>query len=59
MKVFLELGLKSLLSYLSFDRRSIKSVLKEENSKYIDPGYPIFYKNPDQRSAIDTALDLN
>lgn len=58
-KVFLELRLKNLVSYLAFDRRSIQSILSPENSKYINPDYPLFYKNPDERSAVDTALNLN
>ena len=48
-----------MLSYLAFDRRSIETILTKRNSKSIEADYPLFYKNPDQRSAIDTALDLN
>lgn len=58
-KVFLELGMKPLLSYLAFDRVSIKELLSDKNQQYVDRNYPLFYKNPDQRSAIDLALDLN
>ena len=35
-KVFLELGMKPLVSYLAFDRASIAILLKEENHKDID-----------------------
>jgi hypothetical protein len=59
LKVFLELGMKPLLSYLAFDRVSIKELLSDKNQKYVDRSFPLFYKNPDQRSAIDLALDLN
>ena len=58
-KVFLELELKNLLSYLAFDRRSIEHLLKNDVEKHIDPAFPIFFKNNDQKSAIDTALDGN
>ena len=58
-KVFLEFGLKSLMSYMAFERRAISHLLVDRSQKYLDPIYPLFYKNPDQRSAIDTALDLN
>ena len=33
-KVFLELGIKSMVSYLAFDTKSIRSLLSEKNSKY-------------------------
>ena len=58
-KTFLELGCKSLLSFLAFDRRAISTLLEEPNTKHIDPTYPLIYKNPDGLSAIDTALGLN
>jgi len=58
-KVFLELNMKSLLSYLAFDRRSIETILNKGEGAHINPEYPLFFKNPDTRSAIDTALDLN
>ena len=58
-KVFLELGMKPLLSYLAFDRNSIKTLLADENQKWVSPDFPLFYRNPDERSAIDIALDLN
>ena len=57
-KVFLELDMKSLLSYLAFDRRSIETILTKGN-RDVEHDYPLFFRNPDGRSAIDTALDLN
>lgn len=46
-KVFLELGMKTLLSYLAFDRVSIKELLSDKNQMYVDRQFPLFYKNPD------------
>jgi len=51
--------MKPLLSYLAFDRNSIKTLLDEKNQIFVSKEFPLFYKNPDQRSAIDIALDLN
>jgi len=58
-KVFLELGFKSMVSYLAFDSRSIKALLSEENSKYFNSKFPVFYKNEDQSTAIDISLEMN
>uniref|UniRef100_A0A7S3ILI3 Ion transport domain-containing protein n=1 Tax=Strombidium inclinatum TaxID=197538 RepID=A0A7S3ILI3_9SPIT len=58
-KVFLELGVKSLVSYLAFDSRSIKSLLSEKNHEYFDSKFPVFYKNEDGGSAIDVSLSKN
>jgi hypothetical protein len=44
-KVFLELDLKSMVSYLAFDSRSIKSLLSEKNEGYFDSKFPVFFKN--------------
>lgn len=33
-KVFLEIDIKSMVSYLAFDTKSIRSLLSEENGKY-------------------------
>jgi len=33
--------------------------LNKGEGAHINPEYPLFFKNPDTRSAIDTALDLN
>jgi len=52
-KVFLELGVKSMVSYLAFDSRSIKALLSDENKKYFKAAFPVFYKNKDGTSAID------
>ena len=58
-KVFLELGVKSMVSYLAFDSRSMKSLLSDDNKKYFKADFPVFYKNHDGRSAIDEALENN
>ena len=58
-KVFLELGLKSLVSYLAFDAKSIKQLLGEHNKKHFSSEFPVFYKNRDGKSAIDICLDKN
>ena len=58
-KVFLELGIKSLVPFLAFDARSMRSLLDKNNKSYFDDEFPLFYKNNDGRSAIDTALENN
>ena len=58
-KVFFELDMKPLISYLAFDQNSIKLLLSEKSRSYINTEFPIFYKNKNQRSAIDTALKYN
>lgn len=58
-KVFLELGVKSLIPFLAFDARTVRSLLHDKNRKYFNDEFPLFYKNEDGRSAIDTALDNN
>jgi hypothetical protein len=50
------MGCKSLCSYLAFDSRSIRMLLSEENEKYFDPQYPLFYKNEEGLSGLDIAL---
>jgi hypothetical protein len=55
-KVFLELGVKSMTSYLAFDSRSIKVLLDDSNKSYFKKDFPVFYKNKDGSSAIDEAL---
>jgi len=57
-KVFLELGMKPLVSYLAFDTNSIEILLNEKNHRAVDKKYPIFYKNKDGRSAIDNAIQF-
>lgn len=58
-KVFLELGVKSLVPYLAFDTRSMRSLLGEHNKQHFGDEFPLFYKNEEGRSAIDTALANN
>ena len=58
-KVFLELGIKSLVPYLAFDARSMRSLLGDHNREYFNGEFPLFYKNEQGRSAIDTALENN
>lgn len=59
-KVFLELGLKNMISYLAFDSRSIKRLLDNEaNVEYFSDKFPVFYKNKDGRSSLDVALGNN
>jgi len=55
----LELGIKGMISYIAFDSRSIKSLLSPDNKQYFNKEFPIFFKNEDQTSAIDVALDNN
>lgn len=58
-KVFLELGIKSLVPYIAFDTKSMRSLLDDKNKKYFKADFPLFYKNEKGRSAIDTALENN
>tara|TARA_B110000285_G_C14987479_1_gene544584 strand:- start:165 stop:986 length:822 start_codon:yes stop_codon:yes gene_type:complete len=58
-KTFLELGCKSLLSFLAFDRRAIGCLLDDSKTRALDRTYPLIYKNPDGHSALDNALELN
>jgi hypothetical protein len=45
-KVFLELDIKCMVSYLAFDSRTIQCLLDNpENTKYFDSKYPVFFKN--------------
>ena len=48
-----------MVSYLAFDNRSIKELLKDDNKQFFSDKYPVFYKNEDGTSAIDAALDNN
>ena len=58
-KVFLELGIKNMIPYISFDMMSIKHLLdNKENVKFYDQKFPLFYLT-DGRSAIDIALENN
>ena len=58
-KVFLELGIKSMIPYLAFDSRSIRTLLSDDNKKYFSADFPVFYKNQDGTSAIDVCLGNN
>ena len=63
-KVFLELDIKSMVAYLSFDSASTRSLLDEKHNQYFeendfDNKFPVFFKNRDQKSAIDVALGNN
>ena len=62
-KVFLELGKKSMLTYLAFESRSIACLLSEKNHGYFEDNdafkFPLFFKNEDQKTAVDVALDNN
>ena len=43
-KVFLELDMQNMVRYLSFDSKSIKTLLSDNNKEYFDFNYPLFYK---------------
>ena len=57
--MFLELKFKSLVSYLAYDNNAVLGILKDENEQYFSIQFPVFYRNEDGTSAIDTALDAN
>lgn len=62
LKVFLELDVKSLVSYLAFDNNAINHILQDfagENKAHFPKEFPIFYRNRDRKSAIDYALEEN
>lgn len=48
-----------MISHIAFDSRSIKTLLKDDNKKYFDSKHPVFFKNEEGTSAIDTALENN
>jgi hypothetical protein len=68
-KTFLELNCNNMCSILAFDSASMNSLLSENNSKYFNIKYPIFYKNKIPKrnevmlyyysNAIDNALNNN
>lgn len=58
-KVLIELNIKSMLAYLAFDYRSIKSLLDTKNEEFFSKDFPLFYKDENQQSALDVALDNN
>lgn len=57
--MFLELGRKSMLQYIAFDYRSMRTLLDSSNEEYFTSQFPLFYKNEDGNSAIDVALEKN
>jgi len=57
--VFLELGMKSLLSYIAFDQKSIKYLLSDQHQHLFSEKYPLFYMDDNKESAIDIALNSN
>jgi len=58
--MFFELRFSTFLSYLSFDAHAMHSLLDyEKNTEYFTTEYPLFFKNENGLSAIDTALDHN
>ena len=65
-KVFLELGINSMLPYLAFDSNSIRELLADgeeskANHEYFEAykEYPLFFRGRDARTAVDVALDYN
>lgn len=58
-KVSLDLGIKSLISYVAFDSKSMRLLLSENNKEYFNSDFPVFFKNENGRSEIDTALARN
>ena len=58
-KIFLELGVKSMIPYLSFSMKSIEEILHEKNKKYFNPQFPLFFMNEDGNNSIDIALENN
>tara|TARA_B110000285_G_scaffold23723_1_gene22892 strand:+ start:664 stop:945 length:282 start_codon:yes stop_codon:yes gene_type:complete len=62
--VFLELNLKSILQFISFDRASIEMLFDEKNHEFFEKElnaseFPVFYKNEKNESIIDVALEAN
>ena len=59
-KMFFELRFSTFLSFLSFDAHAMHSLLDyEKNAEYFTDEFPLFFKNDNGLSAIDTALDHN
>ena len=58
-KIFLELGVKSMIPFLSFDQRSIKHILDEKNKSLFSKEFPLFYMNEEGKNPIDIALENN
>lgn len=51
-KMFLELNGTNLTSLMSFDSRSMQSLLDEKHSNLFSEEYPIFYKNKIDKGKI-------
>ena len=59
-KVFLELDMQNMVRYLSFDSKSMKTLLSDKNKDFFDFNYPLFYKaDYEGQSPIDMALEDN
>ena len=58
-KVFLELGMKHMLEYLSFDQKTMAELLSDKNKSEFSSDFPLFYKDREGKSALDTALENN
>ena len=69
-KTFLELDGTNMVSILSFDSRSLKSLLDEKHEELFDQTYPLFYRNKIQkgpqeqdkyfyRNAVDIAVKFD
>ena len=48
-----------MVAYLAFDSRSTKALLSKDNHQFFSPKFPVFYKNEDQKTAIDVSLEMN
>jgi len=69
LKSFFELNGSNMAAILSFDSKSMHSIIGEHNAEYFTEEFPVFYRNkiakknnPNKffyRSAIDTALKNN
>lgn len=58
-KVSLNLGIKSLISYVAFDSKSIRLLLDEDKKQYFSEEFPLFFRNETGESEIDIALGRN
>ena len=55
----MELNLKSVINHLAFDQNSVRELLNEKNKEYFSLKFPLFYKDGNNQSAIDIALQNN
>ena len=52
--------MQNMVRYLSFDSKSMKTLLSETNKDFFDFNYPLFYKaDYEGQSPIDMALEDN